>query len=168
MDYVFVDLETTGLTPKNAYIIGIGATKVRNGKTVANFETYVRCPAPIPEEITALTGILEEHLVGAPELKEALQAFFDFGRDCTLVGYHLSFDDAFLTYYAKAAGLEYEGVFCRKIDALPLAEQVLSEKLKKFYMRSVAEYFKIPYCRSDCLTDAIITAKVYEKLEGKA
>ena len=40
-DYTALDLETTGLNPKRDKIIEIGAVKVRDGKVVERFQSFV-------------------------------------------------------------------------------------------------------------------------------
>ena len=57
--YVCVDLETTGLNPKLDKIIEIGAVKVRDGKVVDTFSTYVNPGRKLEERIVELTGITQ-------------------------------------------------------------------------------------------------------------
>ena len=41
-DYVLVDIETTGLSPKENDIIEIGAIKVRNNKIIEEYESLIK------------------------------------------------------------------------------------------------------------------------------
>lgn len=168
MDYVFIDIETTGLEPENSHIIELSATKVRNGVAISNFSTFVLCPVRLPKAITGLTGIYDEHLANAPDIKEALKAFFEFGWGCVMVDYNLPFADKFLAYYAEKCGLNYDGVYIQKIDVLPLAKKKFADKLKRKnkhpYLKHIADFCKIPNSRNDCLSQAILLSKVYGKL----
>lgn len=169
MEYVFIDIETTGLEPENSHIISLGATYVRDGKTIDNFFTFVQCPVPLSEEVTRVTGIYAEHLAAAPEIGEALKAFFDFGKECVLVCYNLPFADKFLSYYAKKCGFNYDEIYNQKIDVLPIVKEKLGDELKRngslSFLRHVADYFGIPHYLNDRLSQAILLSKVYEKLE---
>lgn len=171
MDYVFIDIETTGLEPKNSHIISLAATKVRNGVAISNFSTYVRCPKPILKEVISVTGIYEEHLVGAPTIDEALKAFFDFVKGCILVCYNLPFADKFLSYHSKKCGLYYDSVYTQKIDVLPIVKEKLGDELKRngslSFLHHVADYFGIPHYLNDCLSEAILLSKVYDKLMSR-
>ena len=53
--YVVFDIETTGFGPVKDKIIEIGAVKVKEGKFVDNFSTFINPEIPIPFEITNLT-----------------------------------------------------------------------------------------------------------------
>ena len=57
-DYVVFDLETTGLDPKLSRIIEIGALKYRNNELVEELSILVNPGCPIPDIITAITGMI--------------------------------------------------------------------------------------------------------------
>ena len=78
MNFLVIDLETTGLNPANSEIIEIGAVKVENGVLTGHFQMLVK-PQQMPSpEISDLTGITPEMLIDAPPLSVALQALLDF------------------------------------------------------------------------------------------
>ena len=171
MDYVFISIETTGLDPKISHIIELAATKVRDGEEIANFSTFVSCPEPVPEEVTVATGIDDETLADAPELKVALDAFFEFGRGCVLVDYTLPFSEKFLAYYATKCGLNYDAVYSEKIHVLPIVKEKLAETLKRekrlSFLPYVAEHYKIAHdWNCNGLSKAILLAKVFAKLQS--
>jgi len=65
--FVVVDLETTGASPKKgAAITEIGAVKVKGGEIIGEFKSFVNPLSPIPEYITAMTGINDLMLAHAP------------------------------------------------------------------------------------------------------
>ena len=64
-DYVVFDLETTGLG-RGARICEIGAVRISALEQTATFETLVDPRADLPAAITALTGIRQADLRGAP------------------------------------------------------------------------------------------------------
>ena len=54
---IFLDLETTGLSPKDDGITEIGAVILEDGQPPREWSTLVRPPRPIPPEISRMTGI---------------------------------------------------------------------------------------------------------------
>ena len=57
MNYVALDIETTGLNPKYDKIIEIGAVRVRDGKAEDTFSSFVNPAKSLPTRIIELTGI---------------------------------------------------------------------------------------------------------------
>ncbi|QWW18876.1 exonuclease [Schaalia sp. 19OD2882] len=74
VEWVVVDLETTGLGAQ-AGITEIGAVRVRGGRVLDEFHTMVDPGHPIPPRITALTGIADSMVVGAPSMEQMWVSF---------------------------------------------------------------------------------------------
>ncbi|MCI6054668.1 exonuclease domain-containing protein, partial [Dysosmobacter sp.] len=74
-EIVCFDIETTGLKVDREAITEIGAVVLRNGEVCERFQTFVDPNRHLTPEIIGLTGITDEMLRGAPQLKEALTAF---------------------------------------------------------------------------------------------
>ena len=68
-DFVIVDLETTGFSPRDDEIIEIACVRVRDFKVVDTFTTLVKPKYDLDLFITDLTGITEEMLENAPEIE---------------------------------------------------------------------------------------------------
>ena len=51
-NYVALDLETTGLSPKNDRILEIGAVKIEEGRETGRIATLIDPQMKIPERIT--------------------------------------------------------------------------------------------------------------------
>ena len=86
-----IDIETTGLD-KNAEIIEIGAVKIKNNRIVGRFQTFVAASAPIPKQITTITNITDNDLIGAPDIRIALIKLKNFIGTMPLIGYNIRFD----------------------------------------------------------------------------
>ena len=71
-DYVVLDLETTGLSPKTDKIIEIGAVRVRHGKIQETYATFINPGRSLEERTKELTGIRDEDLGQAPYMEEVL------------------------------------------------------------------------------------------------
>src|SRR5918992_5624944 len=90
--YVVFDLETTGLAPGRDRICEIGAVRLVDLAPAGRFETFVDPGGPLPAPISALTGIRERDLRGAPAAPEAVRRFLAFAGDCVLVAHNARFD----------------------------------------------------------------------------
>lgn len=85
------DLETTGLSAYSDEILQIAAVRLRVSDWVAeaHFETFVRPSRRVPGHITALTGITQADVAGAPVASEALRHFSTFvGEGTTLIAHN--------------------------------------------------------------------------------
>jgi len=108
-NYTVIDIETTGLDPKYDEIIEIGAIRIRNGMIVDKFESLIKPDGYlfyddsdnehfnyVDEFITELTGITNDMLHQAPDIKDVLPKFIEFIQDDILVGHNINFDINFL------------------------------------------------------------------------
>ena len=75
--YVVFDLETTGFSPIKDKIIEIGAVKVEHGEITDKFSTFVNPKVPIPFQITQLTSITDQMVIGAPDIETVLPQFLE-------------------------------------------------------------------------------------------
>ena len=140
---VVVDIETTGLScgeegKESGRIIEIAAVKYEKRHPVEQFHTYVACPEPIPAEISALTGIADETLAGAPPAPQALKELAAaFAEGCILAGYNLAFACKFLDHYGAECGAKFTQ---DRVDILPMAKRLLHKKVENYKLKTVAEY----------------------------
>lgn len=160
-DFISIDLETTGLLPKEDRIIEIAAVKYRNGVETEVFHSYIDPERVLPERITELTGITLQMLNGQPKFSEISQDLREFLGEDILMAHHISFDYAFLKRGFVSLSQEKSIHFERKgIDTLKIARQCLPE-LESRQLSSLCEYYHIPICAHRALEDARATAQVY-------
>lgn len=158
--FVCIDLETTGLNPKNDKIIEIGAVKVVNGMVAETFETFVNPHRPLEERIVELTGIRQEDLQSAPDIKEALPRVLDFAGDEILLGHSILFDYSFL----KKAAVDQKQKFERLgVDTLKIARKYLPD-LESRSLDYLCRHYGIPHVAHRALEDAKATVELYFKL----
>jgi len=100
-DYVIIDIETTGFSPRNCEIIELGAVKVNNNKIVSVFQMLVKPRNPINSYITNLTGITNNMLIDANPIATVLDTFVSFIGDHILIGHKVNSDVNFLYDYCK-------------------------------------------------------------------
>jgi len=98
-DYVVLDAEMTGLSPRKDEIVSLGAVRVKNLQILPNerFEALVKPSIPLPRLSTIIHRITPQAIREAPPLADVLPDFFAFCRGSLLVGHHVGLDMAFLS-----------------------------------------------------------------------
>lgn len=159
--YVVIDLETTGLNPRQDEIMEIGAVKTRNGEVIDEFHTFVK-PEQLKEKSLKITGITEEMLKNAPRIEEVVERLYDFLEGCVLVAHNADFDVTFLQNTFSKFGLSFNPPY---IDTLRLANALLRNKIKSFSLDKLVDYFGLgTFQHHRALDDARVTVKVFWKL----
>ncbi len=104
--FVVVDVETTGLSPREGGITEIAMIKVRNGMLWDEFTTLVNPLTPISDEITALTGIDDEMVAHSPTAQEVAAPIFEFLGDGVFTAHNAPFDLGFVNSTLAKGKLE--------------------------------------------------------------
>ncbi len=89
-EFVIVDVETTGTDPKMADLVEIAAVKVKGGKIVDRWSTFVNPGRPIIGN--QMHGITDKDVKGAPSPAQAARQALDFVGDSVIVGHSVGFD----------------------------------------------------------------------------
>lgn len=159
-DYVVIDLETTGLYPKQDRIIEIGALKVRDGEIVDTFSSFVNPQQKLTEKVIEITGITDEDLVTAPTIEDIWKDVFDFLGEDILLGQRILFDYSFL----KRIAVNHKYSFERNgLDTLKIARKYLAD-LESRTLSSLCKYYQIDIQAHRALEDARATHQLYQKL----
>jgi DNA polymerase III epsilon subunit family exonuclease len=106
VEFVVLDTETTGLGPVAARVVEIGAVRIRGGREIGRFESLVQPGGPIPPAVTAVHGITDADVAGAPPFEDVAPAFLRFARGATLVAHNAPFDASILAPELARAGFE--------------------------------------------------------------
>ena len=112
LDAVVIDTETTGLDPRKARILEIGAVRIAGGRIdrARPFRSLVNPGEPISAKATAMHGIDAAKLAEAPAFAEVWPKFSDFvGGDACVIGHTLGFDLAVLRRECERAGIAWIG-----------------------------------------------------------
>jgi DNA polymerase-3 subunit epsilon len=102
LHYTSVDIETTGFHPEHGdAILSIGAIRVIGNEVAEEemFSTYLHSAQSIPGHITALTGITDTMVVGAPLLKDVFASFELFLQNTIVIGYYLGHELKFFNHF---------------------------------------------------------------------
>lgn len=100
-EYVIFDIETTGLNREYNKIIEIGAVKIKCGKIIDRFSSFVNPREDLKDEIIKLTGITDEMLLNEPDEDYVLPRFIEFFGDSILVAHNAKFDMGFIKKWAE-------------------------------------------------------------------
>ncbi len=163
--FVVYDIETTGLNNTGLggrmdAIIELGAAKVVNGEICEKFSSFVAADRALSKEITELTGITDEMLVGAPDISDVIADFYKFCFGCALVGHNsIGFDFKFINYYAKANDYAFTN---KQYDTLNMAQKKLF--LKNYKLNTIADHYGISFNHHRAFDDALTTAKIFINL----
>ena len=172
--FAVLDLETSGGSPNSgAGITEIGVVKVRGGKVLGTFQSFVDPGHSLPPFITQLTGITDEMLFSAPFIDEVLPTLFEFlgsTDETVLVAHNSPFDMSFL----KAAALAHELAWPNylTVDTARLARTVLDrDEVSNCKLGTLATFFNAQTSPNHrALDDALATVDVLhgiiERLAG--
>lgn len=94
--YVCLDIETTGLDPKNDHVIEVAIVVFDNEKIIREWSSLVKAPVGVPEFVERLTGINNEMLKDAPILSDVADEIREFVGDMPIMGHFIFFDLNFL------------------------------------------------------------------------
>ncbi len=150
--YVALDLETTGIDAERDAIIEIGALKFRGDEVLDEFSVLINPGRPVPPEITALTGIRDQDLIGAPRLHDVLTRLSRFVGDRVVVGHSVGFDLAFLRRWSTLSTN-------RSLDTFQLAT-MLAPEAQRYSLSEVASTLGFPPAVSHRALDDSRTAQL--------
>ena len=104
--YAIVDIETTG-----GYAAANGITEISihmfDGSTVTEkFETLINPGQPIPNYITAMTGISDKMVAQAPAFEDVAEKIYTLLHDKIFIAHNVNFDYSFVKSHLKEAGFD--------------------------------------------------------------
>lgn len=157
-DYTVIDIETTGLSPAKNEIIQLSALKVRNNKIVDSFNSFVKPDGRISSFISSLTGITNDMVSVAPQIKDVLNDYIDFiGKDI-IVGHNVHFDINFVR--TKMIQHFNQGLPNNYVDTCRMSRKICPISSHK--LDSVARYYNVDstgHHRAD--NDCKMTFEIY-------
>ncbi len=130
-NYIFFDVETTGLYPlAGDKIIEIAMIKTSKGEIIDTIETMINPNRSIPKEATNINNISDEMVKDSPVFdKKYSEKIIDFIGDYTLVAHNASFDLGFLSVELGRNGIMFER--WKAIDTLKIAKEIFPGQKNK-------------------------------------
>ena len=168
--YVVFDLETTGFYPNSGdSIIEIGAVKIKNGSIYDRYDELINPNKPLSDEITKITGINNDMLIGKRNEEECVKDFMKWVGDLPMVAHNAKFDISFLDMaYLKYNLGRINNVV---IDTLGISRYLESGE-KYHNLATLVKRYNIPWDEEkhhradyDSEGTALIFLKMLKKLE---
>lgn len=158
---VVLDFEATGLNPRTARIIEIGAVKLVGDTIADTFEEMVDPGQPLPQKITELTGITDGMLRDKQKASEVLPRLLEFIGDTAIAAHNAAYDAPLLQQELKRIGLSLDTPV---MDTLTYARKLLPD-LKSYKLSAVCKYFGVSLKNAHrAVHDATATARCLEKM----
>ena len=157
-EIVVFDIETTGLSVLACGITEIGAVKIKDGRVIDRFNTFVNPERPIPEEVVKLTGITDEMVKDAPCVGDAIKKFFEFTGNDLLIAHNANFDTGFIRHYAQLNGMKFENPY---VDTVAIS-RFINNDIKNHKLDTLADYFHLgDFNHHRACDDAEMLAHIY-------
>lgn len=159
--YIALDLETTGLDPKEEKITEIAALKIVDGTVTEQLVTFVNPMKRLGEHITRLTGITDMMLKDAPPIEDVIKKVTEFFGDMPILGHNILFDYSFLKQAAVNSHLEFEK---EGLDTLKLCRAFMPPDLKRNLSCACAYYHISQSAAHRAQADAEAAHLLYQEL----
>ena len=167
MEFIAVDLETTGTLPYVDQIVEIAAVHFKNGEVQNVFQSLIDPGMRISEEVSSINGITNEMVQGKPKIATMLGQFSHFCSTLPMVAHNASFDFQFLTSAIKRnKTVAPAGVM---LDTYTLAKKTLTG-LNNYKLSTLIQLLKIKHgtlhrAEQDAICCGYVFLHIMKKLE---
>ena len=160
-ELIVFDIETTGLQKQTCKITEIGAVKVKGGKIIERYNTFVNPQCTIPDEIVELTSITNEMVANERTIDVVLPEFLEFIGNRLLIAHNAEFDTGFIRFAADELGLPFDNAF---LDTVALS-RYLNPDLKSHKLDGLAKHYKLgDFNHHRACDDAEMLAMIFFKM----
>lgn len=176
MNFLWLDVETTGLNEKKNDIIQLACIPVINGVPQKSFNEFCQPLnwGAIEQEALRIHGITEDQLRTFQTTEQMVDKFINyiqsFGVKFTIAGYNVGFDKRFISamFGKLKKNSDFHKIFsidlhCTYKRAQKVKTQIPSSSLK---LEALAEVYGIEIKAHDALSDIEATIKVDEIVSG--
>ncbi len=168
-EMISLDCETTGLDPKTADVLSIGAVKVQGNKVLTSEKLDLKITAPpsLDGESIKIHRLRHMDLQHKLSAEQAIEELLDFIGNRPILGYYIQFDLALLSRYTKTMHDFY--LTNQEVELSSL----YYNKVNRFYpdahldlrFDTLAQTLGVPIMgRHTALGDAVTTALMYIRL----
>lgn len=163
---LYLDVETTGLDPKVAHVIEVGAVVFKDEVEIDSFSTLANpgeeALRQASQSAMAISGITAEMLSGAPSLDDAAKALLSFLErhpDALFHAYNNEFDAGFL------AQAPWNVPSSRWGECVMLAAKKITKTARWPKLGHAAKFFGVVYMDAHrALGDARTAARVHREI----
>lgn len=169
---VSLDCETTGLDPKTAEILSVGAIKIKGDRilTSERLDFLVKPSKGFSEELIKIHHLRPIDVERGVDAEEAMRRVLDFLGPRPLVGYFLQFDVAMLNKYVRpmlGVGLPNKRIEVSSLYYDWRSRRVAPGSNIDLRFETIRTNLELPRrAAHDAFNDALLTAMMYLRLEG--
>lgn len=164
MNFVIVDVETTGGSPKNSKITELAMYKYDGNGIIDEYSSLINPEQDIPEFIIRLTGITNEDVKHAPKFCEIAKKVIEFCEDSIFVAHNVSFDYGMFRSEFKTLGYDFRKPhLCTVVASRQIIPGYESYSLGKLSRQIGIEIVN----RHRAAGDALATVKLFDILYKK-
>lgn len=160
-NYCVLDLETTGLSPRNNEIIEIGILKIKNNKIVDSYNSLVKPNKPITPGVTKINHITNAMVESSPSFNEIKEDVITFIGDNVIVAHNATFDLNFLVNSLKSS------IQNRYLDTLQLSRKYYPD-LPNHKLETLVSELNLIQNSHRALDDCRSTYELFEKIKELA
>ncbi len=157
--FTFIDVETTGLSPRSARVCEVAAVSFRGAQRVGTLSELVNPGVPIPPEVSRIHGITDSMVRNSPSFGGVAPRLLDMLENSVLVAHNAEFDLGFLREELSRVGLRLPDL--PVVDTLAIAKK--NWKFQSNRLGSIAAELNISnegWHRA--LSDVEMTRKIFE------
>lgn len=157
--FTFIDVETTGLSPRSARVCEVAAISFRGTERVATLAELVNPGLPIPPEVSRIHGITDEMVRNSPSFGAVAPGLLAALEGSVLVAHNAEFDLGFLNMEFERVGLRFPEL--PVLDTLVLARR--NWKFQSNRLGNIAKELNIS-CEGwhRALSDVEMTRRIFE------
>jgi DNA polymerase III epsilon subunit len=140
-NYVFFDVETTGLYPLDGdRVIELAMIKTARGNIVETFDTMLNPQRPIPIEASRINNINDDMVKEAPAFDaDMADKILKFINGSILVAHNAPFDISFLSLELAKLGICFDG--WKAIDTMKIASLLFPDK--RIRLENLISHYKL-------------------------
>ncbi|OGR51528.1 MAG: hypothetical protein A2049_12205 [Elusimicrobia bacterium GWA2_62_23] len=157
--FTFIDVETTGLSPRSARVCEVASISFRGTERVGTLAELVNPGLPIPPEVSRIHGITDEMVRHSPSFGAVAPRLLAALEGSVIVAHNAEFDLGFLN-------MEFERVGLRFPELPVLDTLVLARRNWKFQSNRLGNIAKELNISSEgwhrALSDVEMTRKIFE------
>ncbi len=157
--FTFIDVETTGLSPRSARVCEVAAVSFRGAQRVGTLAELVNPGSPIPPEVSRIHGITDSMVRNSPSFGGVAPRLLDMLESSVLVAHNAEFDLGFLREELSRVGMRLPDL--PVVDTLAIAKR--NWKFQSNRLGSIAAELNISnegWHRA--LADVEMTRKIFE------
>ena len=160
--YVFVDVETTGVSAARGKVIEVAAIRVEDNQVVKEFTTLINPEMPISYQITQITGIGDGDVADAPTFREIADELLSVLDGAVLVAHNVRFDYSFLKQEFRRIDKQFSP---KQVCTVKLSRRLYPELSRHRLSDLIAHHGFSFESRHRAYDDAMVLVQFWKKMQ---